>query len=84
MDTLVNSAYEDLCRVPPMGTRDKETPVTGPRGGTSTVTKSGLIRFVVYLHQDERQALRRAAFEREVSASEIVREALRAHLDIED
>ena len=62
----------------------KSEQVTGPRGGTTTVTKSGLIRFVVYLHQDERQALRRAAFEREVSASEIVREALRAHLEIED
>ena len=66
-----------------MGTQDRKTP-TGPRGGTTTVTKSGLIRFVVYLHADERQALRRAAFEREVSASEIVREALRAYLDIED
>jgi hypothetical protein len=57
---------------------------TGPRGGKTTVTKTGLIRFVAYLHPDERQALRLAAFEREVSASEIVREALRAHLNIED
>ena len=40
--------------------------------------------FVIYLHADERQALRRAAFEREVSASETIREALRAYLDIED
>jgi hypothetical protein len=67
-----------------MGTEDTKTPTTGPRGGTSTVTKTGLIRFVVYLHQDERQALRRAAFERETSASDIVRRALREYLEIED
>lgn len=65
-----------------MGTPDKAT--SGPRGGQTTITKSGLIRFVVYLHPDERKALRRAAFEREISASEIVREALREHLGVED
>ena len=79
----VNSVRGDLCTVPPVGTEDTKTP-TGPRGGTSTVTKTGLIRFVVYLHQDERQALRREAFEQAASASDIVRRALRAYLEIED
>lgn len=66
-----------------MDTKDTQPP-TGLRGGTTTVTKTGSIRFVVYLHPDERQALRLAAFEREVSASEDVCETLRAHLDVGD
>jgi len=57
---------------------------TGPRGGKTTVTKSGLIRTVIYLHPDERDALRRAAFERDEPATAIVREALRRHLGLED
>lgn len=56
----------------------------GPRGGKTTVTKAGLIRTVVYLHRDERKALRLAAAEREVPASEIMREALRRYLKIPD
>ena len=83
MDTLVNSAHGDIGIVCFMGT-DNSSGITGPRGGKTTVTKTGLIRFVAYVHPDERQALRRAAFEREVSASEIVRKALRAYLDVED
>lgn len=66
-----------------MAENEDKQPI-GPRGGKTTVTKSGLIRFVAYLHPDERQALRLAAFQREVSASEIVREALREYLNIED
>jgi hypothetical protein len=56
----------------------------GLRGGKTTVTKSGLIRTVVYLHPDERKAHRLAAAEREQPASEIVREALREYLEIEE
>ena len=62
----------------------KDLPTEGPRGGKTTVTKRGLIRTVVYLHQDERKALKLAAAERDVPASEIMREALRRHLGIED
>ncbi len=62
----------------------KDVPTEGPRGGKTTVTKRGLIRTVVYLHQDERKALKMAAAERDVPASEIMREALRRHLGIED
>ena len=65
-----------------MGTTRR--PFEGPRGGKTTVTKSGLVRTVVYLHPDERKALKMAAAERDVSGSDIMREALRAHLDIED
>ncbi len=62
----------------------KHIPTEGPRGGKTTVTKRGLIRTVVYLHYDERQALKLEAAKRDVPGSEIMREALRAHLDIED
>ena len=57
--------------------------VTGPQGGTSTVTKGGRIRTVVFLEPEERRALKVAAAERECSASDVVREALRKHLGIE-
>jgi hypothetical protein len=57
---------------------------TGPMGGKTTVTARGLVRTVVYLHPDERKALKIAAVEREVAASEIMREALRRYLGIED
>lgn len=57
-------------------------PTEGPRGGKTTVTKSGLIRTVVYLHPDERDALRREAFEKDKPASEVMREALRHYLEL--
>jgi hypothetical protein len=56
----------------------------GPMGGKTTVTARGLVRTVVYLHPDERKALKMAAVERDVAASEIMREALRRFLGIED
>ena len=56
----------------------------GPRGGTTTVTQAGLRRVALYLQPEEYKALRRAAFERELPMSEVMREALRAHLGVED
>jgi Ribbon-helix-helix protein, copG family len=56
----------------------------GPRGGKTTVTKGGLIRVVIYLSPEERKALKQAALDREMPASEVVREALRTFLDIKD
>ena len=66
-----------------MGTKDSGI-TEGPRGGKTTVTKSGLIRTVVYLHPDERKSLKLAAVEQEVSGSDIMRAALRQYLDIPD
>lgn len=58
---------------------------TGPRGGTTTVSKSGkLIRKTLWLHPDEAEALRRAAFEEHRSEAAIVRELLRRHFNLED
>jgi len=62
----------------------KDMPKEGPRGGKTTVSGSGLIRTVVYLHQDERKAMKMAAAERDVTNSVIMREALRQYLEIED
>jgi hypothetical protein len=42
-----------------------------------------LVRKVAYLHQDEAEALRRAAFEEKCTESAIIREALRRRLKIE-
>jgi len=39
---------------------------------------------VVYLHPDERKALKMAAVERDVASSEIMREALRRFLELEE
>ena len=83
VDLGVNIVYSDSCTMPPMGTMDK--PITeGPRGGKTTITKSGLIRTVVYLHPDERKALKLAAVEQDVSGSDIMRAALRQYLGIPD
>lgn len=61
-----------------MGTK----PSAGPRGGKTTVTKGGLIRVVIYLSPEERKALKQAALDREMPASEVVREALREFLNL--
>lgn len=83
MDTAVNSTRGDLCTVFPMDTDDSCTP-EGPRGGKTTVTKRGLIRTVVYLHADERKALKLRAVHEDVSGSDVMRRALRAYLNMED
>jgi hypothetical protein len=62
----------------------QKTPPKGPRGGETTVTKSGMIRKTIWLHGDEAEALRDRAYKERRSESEIMREALRTHLGIED
>ncbi len=56
----------------------------GPRGGTTTVSKTGMVRKTLWLHPDEAEALRYAAFEQRRSEADIVRELLREHFEIED
>jgi hypothetical protein len=60
------------------------TPSAGPRGGETTVSKSGMVRKTLWLNGDEAEALRLKAFKERRAESEIVREALRSHLGIED
>lgn len=57
---------------------------TGPRGGKTTITETGLVRKTIWLHTDEAEALRRRAFDDRRSESEIVREALRLLLELPD
>jgi hypothetical protein len=63
--------------------RKKTTP-KGPRGGETTVSKSGMVRKTLWLHGDEADALREKAYQERRAESEIVREALRGFLGIED
>lgn len=66
-----------------MATR-KKTPSTGPRGGETTVSKSGMVRKTLWIHGDEAEALRERAYKERIAESEIVRAALRRYLGIED
>jgi hypothetical protein len=63
---------------------ERSTHPKGPRGGETTVTKSGMIRKTIWLHGDEAEALRDRAYRERRSESEIVRESLRSYLGIED
>ena len=64
--------------------RPNTTRPTGPRGGETTVTKSGMVRKTIWLHGEEAESLRLRAFEERRAESEIVRAALRQYLGIED
>ena len=67
-----------------MATKKTKAPQKGPRGGETTVSKSGMVRKTLWLHGDEAEALRLRAFKERRAESEIVREALRRLLGIED
>jgi hypothetical protein len=57
---------------------------TGPRGGKTTVTESGMVRKTIWFNADETEALRKRAFDERRPEAEIVREALRRLLGIPD
>lgn len=56
---------------------------TGPNGGETTVTPGDLQRVGVLLTAEQYAALRKAAYERGVSQSEVVRLALDAYLRLD-
>lgn len=56
----------------------------GPRGGETTVSKSGMVRKTLWLHADEAETLRERAYRDRRSEAEILREALRRMLGLED
>jgi Ribbon-helix-helix protein, copG family len=62
----------------------KQREAAGPRGGKTTVSKSGMVRKTLWLHGDEAEALRALAYRERRPESEIMREALRQLLGIED
>lgn len=57
---------------------------SGPRGGATTVSKSGMVRKNLWLHGDEAEALRAQAYHERLPESAIVRSALRMYLGVED
>lgn len=59
---------------------EQEQPV-GPRGGTTTVTKSGMVKKNLWIPRDEAEALREKAFHERRSEADIIREGLRAVLE---
>lgn len=48
----------------------------------TTVTVGGLLRKTVYFDEDEWQAIRRASYQADVAFSDVVRIAVRRHLDM--
>lgn len=57
----------------------KNTPpsATGPRGGTTTVTQSGMVKKNLWIERELAEVLRRTAFELRWSEAEIIRTGLR-------
>jgi len=51
----------------------------GPRGGTSTILASGQINLHVYVDEAEHEAIRKAAYDKDISKSDVVRAAIRAY-----
>ncbi|HEX2253411.1 MAG TPA: hypothetical protein VHQ65_09105 [Thermoanaerobaculia bacterium] len=66
-----------------MKEEDQDQPL-GPRGGTTTVTKSGMVKKNLWIPRDEAEELRRRAFEERRSEADIIREGLRQVLGLED
>ena len=64
--------------------RQPRKPKAGPRGGTTTVYESGLLRKTVYFNADEWEAIRRKSYQDGMSYAEVVRLAVRRLLKIED
>ena len=56
----------------------------GPRGGETTVSKTGMLKKTLWLHPDEAEALRKKAYEERRTEADILREGLRRVLDLED
>ena len=54
---------------------------TGPRGGTTTVTASGMVKKNLWIPQGEAEALREKAYVERRSEADIIREGLRHVLD---
>ena len=56
----------------------------GPRGGETTVSKTGMLKKTLWLHPDEAEALRVKAFNERRTEADILREGLRRVLGLED
>lgn len=55
---------------------EEEDLILGPRGGTTTVTRSGMVKKNLWIPREEAEALREKAFAERRSEAEIIREGL--------
>lgn len=55
----------------------------GPKGGRTTRTAGDLVRKTLFLRADQDAELRRLAYQRQRSESELVRDAVDAYLEAE-
>jgi hypothetical protein len=55
---------------------EEEELTLGPRGGTTTVTRSGMVKKNLWIPREEAEALRHKAFAERRSEAEIIREGL--------
>lgn len=60
---------------------DKQRPV-GPRGGTTTVTRSGMVKKNLWIPREMAEGLREKAFGEHRSEAAIIREGLRLALEL--
>jgi hypothetical protein len=61
--------------------KNEDAMALGPRGGTTTVTRSGMVKKNLWIPREEAEALRQKAFEERRSEAEIIREGLALTLD---
>lgn len=59
-----------------METDTSEDQPTGPRGGTTTVTKSGMVKKNLWIPEADAEELREKAFVERRSEADIIREGL--------
>jgi hypothetical protein len=67
----------------PMAGRSEQDKKIGPRGGETT-QKLGQVKKTVWLHDDEAEALREAAYQQRVSEASLIREAVRRFFELSD
>lgn len=58
------------------GSDDHDTELLGPRGGTTTVTRSGMVKKNMWIPREAAEKLRQRAFLERRSEADLVRESL--------
>lgn len=65
------------------GGRSAKPRAHGPRGGTTTISESGMVRKNLWISWDENDALRSKAFAERRSETSVMREGLRRALGLD-
>ncbi len=80
-DARVGRIHERIRGAADQDAAAEERPVTGSRGGVTTVTTGGLLRKTCYFEAAEWRAIRQRAEDEMCTAAEIVRRAVRAYVE---